>query len=293
MTSKQKKKGVEPVVEMSTGVMRSIRQHARSSIKTEVCGVLIGDDDNGRVKVHAAIKGMNAGQGGAHVTFTQETWEHIYQTKDREYPDDRIVGWYHSHPAFGIFLSEHDLFIHQNFFSSPLQVAWVYDPVSDEEGCFGWVDGEIERLTRIVADDREELRGNATSEDHDDQDGDLQWETVPGKDHNRRDEVPAWVRYMNMALTHITALVLGAAAVLFLFKDKLDAGTEVQLRAYLKGVQDCATGRVIDLPLDEHMTLRRVLDSAGACMVPSTLPPNLTQHPAPMPQQQPTPEKKR
>jgi proteasome lid subunit RPN8/RPN11 len=291
MTSKQKKKGVEPVVEMSTGVMRSIRQHARSSIKTEVCGVLIGDDDNGRVKVHAAIKGMNAGQGGAHVTFTQETWEHIYQTKDREYPDDRIVGWYHSHPAFGIFLSEHDLFIHQNFFSSPLQVAWVYDPVSDEEGCFGWVDGEIERLTRIVADDREELRGNATSEDHDDEDGDLQWETVQRKDRNRRDEVPSWLRYANMALTHITAIVLGAAAVLYFVRiDTLHA-----VRAgYVQGVQDCANGQVMDMSISDNMTLHKALAGSGACMAPSALPPNMTRPTAPAPQQQqPTPEKKR
>lgn len=285
MTTKQKKKGVEPIVEMSTGVMRSIRQHARSSIKTEVCGVLIGDDDNGRVKVHAAIKGMNAGQGGAHVTFTQETWEHIYQTKDREYPDDRIVGWYHSHPAFGIFLSEHDLFIHQNFFSSPLQVAWVYDPVSDEEGCFGWVDSAIERLTRIVADDREELRGSAIAEEHDGDDDDLHWETVPrdGK-RNSRDEVPAWVRYINMVITHITALVLGAAIILYFFR--IDAG-QAQLKGYVDGVRDCALGQVIDVHLSDNMTLHKALAASGACMMPAALSPALQSPP------QPAPEKKR
>jgi hypothetical protein len=32
-------------------------------------------------------------------------------------------------------------------------VAWVFDPHSDEEGCFGWVDGRIERLTRIAVVD--------------------------------------------------------------------------------------------------------------------------------------------
>ncbi len=31
-------------------------------------------------------------------------------------PNIDIVGWYHTHPSFGIFLSHHDLFIHQNFF---------------------------------------------------------------------------------------------------------------------------------------------------------------------------------
>ena len=31
------------------------------------------------------------------------------------FPECDIVGWYHTHPSFGIFLSHHDLFIHQQF----------------------------------------------------------------------------------------------------------------------------------------------------------------------------------
>jgi hypothetical protein len=65
------------------------------------------------------------------------------------------MGWYHSHPGFGVFLSDHDTFIHKNFFSSALQVAWVYDPHSDEEGCFGWSGERLERVSEIhVKDDK-------------------------------------------------------------------------------------------------------------------------------------------
>ena len=80
-------------------VARQIRQHARSSPKAEVCGVLIGEIEGGTADVQACISGVNAAQGGAHVTFTQDTWEHIYKIKDKDYPDQRIVGWYHSHPT--------------------------------------------------------------------------------------------------------------------------------------------------------------------------------------------------
>ena len=75
--------------------------------------------------------------------------------KDSRYPDQRIVGWYHSHPGFGVFLSEHDLFIHRNFFSDPAQIAWVYDPHSDEEGCFAWEKegGDLKRVAQIVMRD--------------------------------------------------------------------------------------------------------------------------------------------
>src|SRR6516162_11465187 len=137
----------QPAVVMEAEVARKIRQHSRSSMKAEVCGVLIGSTEKERTLVEASIPGINAAQGGAHVTFTQDTWEHIYRIKDQQYPDEKIVGWYHSHPGFGVFLSEHDLFIQENFFSSPQQIAWVYDPQTDEEGCFGWVGGKTQKLS--------------------------------------------------------------------------------------------------------------------------------------------------
>ena len=162
MKAKAKAATAQPTLVVDSEVVRLIRQHARSSGKTEVCGVLIGQDRDHRIEVAACIEGQNADEAGAHVTFTQDTWEHIYAVKDKKYPDERIVGWYHSHPGFGVFLSDHDTFIHKNFFSSPGQVAWVFDPHSDEEGCFGWSGGRIERLTRIAVVDR---RGREAAEE--------------------------------------------------------------------------------------------------------------------------------
>jgi len=136
-------------VEFNGSVLQQIRRHARSSMKAEVCGILIGGQVEGVTRVEACIAGENAAQGGAHVTFTQNTWEHIYKVKDAKFPDRAIVGWYHSHPGFGIFLSEYDIFIHENFFREPFQVAWVFDPHSDDEGCFGWIEKKVKPLARI------------------------------------------------------------------------------------------------------------------------------------------------
>jgi len=143
----------QPRVTIEGEVLRQIRQHARSNSRSEVCGVLIGEENGSGLKITARIAGLNAAQAGTYVTFTQDTWEHIYKIKDKEYPEERIVGWYHSHPGFGVFLSDHDTFIHKNFFSAPLQVAWVYDPHSDEEGCFGWCGEGLERLEEIRVKD--------------------------------------------------------------------------------------------------------------------------------------------
>jgi proteasome lid subunit RPN8/RPN11 len=99
MTRKSKSVAGPPTLLVDSEVVRRIRQHARSCSKTEVCGVLIGQDREGVVEVEASITGLNAEEAGAHVTLTQDTWEHIYKVKDKEYPDHRIVGWYHSHPG--------------------------------------------------------------------------------------------------------------------------------------------------------------------------------------------------
>ena len=148
-----------PRVEFSSEVLRQVRQHARSSMNAEICGVLLGTSSDGATRVKARIEGVGAVEAGANVTFTQETWGHIFRVKDAQHPDLSIVGWYHSHPGFGVFLSEYDIFIHENFFSGAHQVAWVFDPHSDEEGCFGWVGESVKPLPGVSI--RQNLRGQA------------------------------------------------------------------------------------------------------------------------------------
>src|SRR5579864_869004 len=199
----------QPVVVMEAEVARKIRQHARTSMKAEVCGVLIGSTEHERMTVEACIAGINAAQGGAHVTFTQDTWEHIYKIKDKEYPDDKIVGWYHSHPGFGVFLSEHDLFIQQNFFSNPQQVAWVYDPHTDEEGCFGWVGGSIEKLSaiRVGYSQDVEITGAAAHELEEDDDSAL--DSMVRNDHEQRSAEPAWMKWTTRVLVYLAIVFFG------------------------------------------------------------------------------------
>jgi len=206
----------QPVVVMEAEVARKIRQHARTSMKAEVCGVLIGNTDHERMTVEACIPGINAAQGGAHVTFTQDTWEHIYKIKDKEYPDDKIVGWYHSHPGFGVFLSEHDLFIQQNFFSNPQQVAWVYDPHTDEEGCFGWVGGNIEKLSAIRVGYSQDVELTAAAAQDFDEDEDGALDSMVRTDRDQRSPQPAWMKWTFRAIGYLSGVLLGFL-ICFLF----------------------------------------------------------------------------
>jgi proteasome lid subunit RPN8/RPN11 len=119
--------------------------HVFGTPDREVGGVLIGRAARyGLPLITGAIPAIQADERRDSLTFTQDTWEHVHRTLDRDYPEgEQIVGWYHSHPGFGIFLSEHDLFIHRNFFSGISQIALVVDPHATTEGVFVWHDGSI------------------------------------------------------------------------------------------------------------------------------------------------------
>jgi proteasome lid subunit RPN8/RPN11 len=207
-------------LQIDNEVTRRIRQHARAHMKTEVCGVLIGEVCDNTVEVQASIKASSAAQAGTHVTFTQDAWEEIYRVKDETYPDHRIVGWYHSHPGFGVFLSEHDTFIHRNFFSSPNQVAWVYDPHTDEEGCFGWFDGEIERIAALSVidlngDGEERTPKNRVDFDPlaEESDAEQPRPASAGKPRNP----PRWLKILVNTTMYLFVAILGFAACFFLF----------------------------------------------------------------------------
>jgi proteasome lid subunit RPN8/RPN11 len=118
----------------------------------EIGGVLVGellrDDAGPYLWIDATIDALHAEEKGAELTFTHATWDHIHQEMDSRHPKKRVVGWYHTHPGFGVFLSDRDQFIHKSFFNLPFQVAFVYDPKSHEHGMFTWQDNEVWRARR-------------------------------------------------------------------------------------------------------------------------------------------------
>ena len=137
--------GVDYRIAINKRAYEAIVQHADEDTEIELCGVLIGnvyrDEQGPFLEITDTIRGEHADSDGAQVTFTHDTWAHINAIKDNEFPDKRVVGWYHTHPQYGIFLSQQDRFIHENFFNQPWQTAFVIDPLLKQEGFFVWYDG--------------------------------------------------------------------------------------------------------------------------------------------------------
>jgi|GEM_PF-1591508 len=129
---------------------RDTQAHALTSLNREVAGMLIGPQPekqpDGRYVVHITdvIIAQHTRMHGASVTYTPESWRYVTDVLQERYPKEEaiIVGWYHTHPGFGIFLSGMDLFIHQHFFTQKWHVALVLDPLARKSGFFCWNRGQ-------------------------------------------------------------------------------------------------------------------------------------------------------
>lgn len=165
----------------------------------EIGGVLVGqvlqDERGPYLSIEDTIDALHADEKGAELTFTHATWDHIHKEMDTKFAGKKVVGWYHTHPGFGVFLSDRDQFIHKSFFNLPFQVALVYDPKSREHGVFGWRDNEAWRLRQYVVGNREHTwDGNRTTarpekdKDKDDQPTRTTRDRRPRDDRDDRDD---------------------------------------------------------------------------------------------------------
>lgn len=131
-------------------VLRKITDFSSSDKTRELGGILVGDYGvvlgKETVLISGYIVAEHTDATAASLTFTHESWEQIHRERERNYPDKRIVGWHHTHPGYGIFLSSYDEFIHQNFFNLKWQIAMVVDPKSGETGLFEWKGDRLAKL---------------------------------------------------------------------------------------------------------------------------------------------------
>lgn len=127
-------------------------QHGESSCDKEVVGVLVGNvyfcpkAEKTYTIVEAAIPASLATSTKTRVIFEHEAWAPVLEAKEKQFPERRIVGWYHTHPSFGAFFSTDDQFWHRLAFPNFWQVALVYDPISKHACFFGWNSDCIEPI---------------------------------------------------------------------------------------------------------------------------------------------------
>ena len=130
-------------------VYKEIHKFTQNKTTNESGGMLVGTvlEEFGKTNiiVSGVVEAKYCEATPTTLKFTHETWEYVHKEIEKKHPGKKIVGWIHTHPDFGIFLSEYDKFIHQNFFNEDYQVAYVVDPIQKIEGFYFWINEKIEK----------------------------------------------------------------------------------------------------------------------------------------------------
>lgn len=131
-------------------VYKALEKLAASDTSKELGSVLFGEYAQELGKTHVIIsdyiEAKYTDASASTLTFTHETWDYVHKEHEKKFPEKKIIGWQHTHPNYGIFLSNYDLFIQENFFNMPFQVAYVIDPIQNIRGFFQWKNEKIEKL---------------------------------------------------------------------------------------------------------------------------------------------------
>lgn len=237
-------------------VQEDVEDHCFSRVDAEVGGFLIGRIEDGDTHITAARAALAAQSGQTHLTFTHDAWDEILPVLESDYPGQAIVGWYHSHPGFGVFLSEYDIFIQENFFGADGQIALVVDPLA---GTYGF-------LTASGGEVREEELGNTLREPL----------SRPGEDKAdftarvSHEETPR-MRWMPAIIIALAVGILAAAAGWFV------GSLQGQDQA-----NNSAQERIDDLQTQVSSLEQQLLDVGQPTPTP-TLSPGLTPSPEPAP----------
>jgi proteasome lid subunit RPN8/RPN11 len=131
-----------PLVFVSTKALDDLLAFLGSDTGREHGGVLAGlpyiDEALGItfVDVEAAIPALDTEGSPVHLQFTAPAWDFMAGLLADEYPGRVVVGWFHSHPGLGIFMSATDSATQRAFYNRPWHLALVVDPLARRSGWF-------------------------------------------------------------------------------------------------------------------------------------------------------------
>ena len=140
-------------------ILREIVTYSKTELTREIGGVLIGGyytwENREFIYITGYIKAKKAISHAASLTFTHEALHEVNNIKTEKYDDLFVVGWHHTHPNYGVFLSSYDMFIQNNFWNLPWQVALVVDPCRETLGFLRWQNSQMETTGFYIVKDEE------------------------------------------------------------------------------------------------------------------------------------------
>ena len=143
----------EPVSEVyiRKGALAEAIEQAKKAVPDETIGFMLGKVREWNERTYVVIERLVTAETDSTKTTTKFKMESLGKVAGEIRDDEVIIGWYHSHPGYGCFLSEIDIMTHAQQFYKPYNVALVIDPVknewkffkTDDEGNYRDVDYEL------------------------------------------------------------------------------------------------------------------------------------------------------
>ena len=145
-------------VESSSAVLVQLRHEAEAGLyaprgEHEIGGVLFGVNEPDCVRIVASRPLMCEHTMGPGFVLSEKDEKHLAQlisapATDSELAGLKALGWYHSHIASPIFLSERDLEIHSRHFREPFHIALVIRLSSERQPRAGFFFRELSGAMR-------------------------------------------------------------------------------------------------------------------------------------------------
>lgn len=127
-------------VALKKGTKRNIYNHLVQQ-KTEMGGLLIGTvykidfsaSQTYIVEISESVPSRMTESTSVSLKLGPDVW---LSARNMCKENERVVGWYHSHPGFGAFFSSTDKKTQKDFFNQPFNIGLVVDPFRKEEKWF-------------------------------------------------------------------------------------------------------------------------------------------------------------
>jgi 26S proteasome regulatory subunit N11 len=131
-------------VYIKEGVLKRILEHCRTGGELEVFGYLVGEIFNWKNQLYIVIEDelfiKESGDSQKYTIKQLEGFSGKFQQMLKEIRRKKdnflILGWWHSHPDYGCFLSKTDTTTTNYFFSEPYHVALVCDHIRNDFAFF-------------------------------------------------------------------------------------------------------------------------------------------------------------
>jgi proteasome lid subunit RPN8/RPN11 len=123
--------GLQHPVKLKKAVLDDIIKHAQSA-RNEIAGLLLGNMHGNTLIVSDSVTGEQSGTA-THVVLDDVFLARVASEYGERGKKKSIVGWYHSHPALGCFVSGTDFETQKRFQALfPYAVGLVIDPSPPE-----------------------------------------------------------------------------------------------------------------------------------------------------------------